>query len=156
MLQERLADVAAQLQRSEAALARAQTTLDEQRARLRRTRARLAEARALLGRVLRGRFEMEQPDVVDVVLDAEDFGDLVARMEFLRRVAERDAEILKVVRNARDDARRRTAGLRPLVRKRTAATVAARRQRDAVARMEAAVRRRQALLQRARAARLAA
>lgn len=156
VLQRRLADVTSQLQASEARLQRAQETLAEQRRRLRRTRARLAEARGLLATVLRGRYEMSQPNVVDVVLDSESFGDLVSRMEFLRRVAERDAEILRVVRGARDDARRRTAGLRPLVRRRTELTEAARRQHAAVARMDAALRARQAALSQARAARLAA
>lgn len=156
VLQRRLTDVTEQLRRSEAALGRAQDTLAEQRRRLARTRSRLAEARDLLATVLRGRYEMAEPSIVDVVLDAKDFGDLVARMEFLRRVAERDAEILRVVRDARDDARRRTAGLRPLVRQRTALTRAARRQHAAVARMEAALRARRAAISQARAARLAA
>ncbi len=156
VLQERLADVAAELQRSETRLRRAEVTLDEQRARLARTRERLTEARTLLATVLRGRYEMRKPNAMQVVLDADDFADLVSRMEFLRRVAERDAEILRVVRRARDDAERRTDGLRPLVRKRREATTAARRQRDAVARMETALRARQATLARARAARLAA
>jgi septal ring factor EnvC (AmiA/AmiB activator) len=151
----RVGAVQADLARSQARLTSATTRLRAQRTRLSRTRERLAEARERLATVLAGRYTTRAPDLTDVVLGSGSFSDLLNRMEFLRRVADREASVVRDVRSARDDARRRTAVLRPLVARRRGALDAVTRQRDALARMRAALGARQATLQRARAARAA-
>ncbi|WP_205695548.1 transglycosylase family protein [Conexibacter sp. SYSU D00693] len=156
VLQRRLADVEAELARSRARLARTETAFDEQRDRLARTRKRLGQARGRLAEVLRGRYTTVRPDVVGVVLHAHGFRDLLERFEFLDRVRDANASIVRDVRGARDDAKQRTTALRRLVVRRRAAEQAVQAQRDALARMRTALAARQAALREARAARLAA
>ena len=137
-------------------LARTQQELRVTRERLVRLRARLAESRRALATMLRQRYTADTPDVVTVVLDAKGFADVLERIEFLRRVQHSDTMIVDAVRRGRNDARhdeRILAALEPRQREQTAAV---RSQRDALARMTAALQSRRAALTQARAARLAA
>ena len=156
VLEGRLADAQADLARWQARLAATQRDLRATRKRLVRLRARLAESRRVLADMLRQRYTADQPDIVSVVLEAHGFADVLERLEFLKRVAHRDTVIVEAVRRGRDDARRdelRLAALEPRQREQTAAV---RSERDALARMSAALQARRAALARARAARLAA
>jgi septal ring factor EnvC (AmiA/AmiB activator) len=152
----RLAAVEADLAAAQARLADTETRLAEQRARLSRTRQRLAVARDQLATVLAGRYTANPVRVTDLVLTSGDFGELMSRLEFLHRIAQRDATIVRDIRVARDDARRRTEILRPLVSQRRRETAAIARQRAALDRMRAGLATRQATLARVRAAREAA
>jgi murein DD-endopeptidase MepM/ murein hydrolase activator NlpD len=100
-------------------LDRAQRSLDRQVARLEVVRDRLEEARDRLER-LRGELETarrvladrlveiyksDSPDALTVVLEADGFGDLLERAEFLERISEQDRTITDRVRDLRDQAR---------------------------------------------------
>jgi septal ring factor EnvC (AmiA/AmiB activator) len=156
VLERRLADAQADLARWQARLAVTQADLRATRKRLVRLRARLAQSRVALATMLRQRYTADQPDIVSVVLEAHGFADVLERLEFLKRVQRSDTLIVEAVRRGRDDARRdelRLAALEPRQREQTAAV---RSERDALARMSAALQARRAALARARAARLAA
>jgi len=144
------------LERWEARLATTQANLRAQRARLVRLRARLQQGRRALASVLLGRYTSQAPDIVSVVLDAHGFADVLERLDFLRRVANSDTQIVRIVRSARADAQKQERALAILEPRQRAQTAAVRRERDALAAMRAAREARQATLSRARAARLAA
>jgi peptidoglycan hydrolase CwlO-like protein len=152
----RLTEAQGDLAAWQARLARTQRELRVTRERLVRLRARLAESRRALATMLRQRYTADKPDVVTVVLDAKGFADVLERIEFLRRVQHSDTMIVDAVRRGRNDARhdeRILAALEPRQREQTAAV---RSQRDALARMTAALQSRRAALAQARVARLAA
>ena len=135
----RLTEAQGDLAAWQARLAKTQQELRVTRQRLVRLRARLAESRRALATMLRQRYTADQPDVVTVVLDAKGFADVLERIEFLRRVQHSDTMIVDAVRRGRNDARhdeRILAALEPRQREQTAAV---RSQRDALARMTAAL-----------------
>jgi septal ring factor EnvC (AmiA/AmiB activator) len=156
ILSARLAAAQSDLQRWEARLAATQHELRVQRARLVRLRARLAQSRGALAAMLRQRFQADQPDVVTVVLDAHGFADVLERLDFLRRVQASDTMIVDAVRRGRDDAHRQEVALSALEARQRDQTAAVRTERNALARMTAALQARRAALAAARAARLAA
>jgi septal ring factor EnvC (AmiA/AmiB activator) len=156
ILAGRLADVQARLDDAQARLTATQDRLAQERRRALRLRARLAESRALLQQLLRERYMGDKPDLVTVVLDSHGFADLLERMEFLHRVQENDTAIVRVVRNARFDARREARLLARLEAQRRAITADMQRQRDALAGITAAAQARRNALAQAHAARLAA
>jgi peptidoglycan hydrolase CwlO-like protein len=156
VLSGRLAASQADLERWQARLTATQADLRATRARLVRLRARLAQSRRALATMLRQRFIANRPDVVSVVLEASGFSQVLERIDFLKRVQHSDTMIVEAVRRGRDDARsdeRRLAALQGRQRDQTAAV---RIERNALARMTAALRNRRAALAEARAARLAA
>jgi septal ring factor EnvC (AmiA/AmiB activator) len=156
VLEGRLAAAQADLARWQAKLAATQADLRATRKRLVRLRARLTQSRATLAAMLRQRYTAAQPDIVSVVLEARGFADVLERLEFLKRVQHSDTVIVDAVRRGRDDARRdelRLAALEPRQRDQTNAV---RSERDALARVGAALQARRAALAQARAARLAA
>jgi peptidoglycan hydrolase CwlO-like protein len=156
VLSGRLAQAQADLQRWQARLAATQADLRATRERLVRLRARLAQSRAQLATMLRQRFMANHPDVVSVVLDAHGFADVLERINFLKRVQHTDTLIVAAVRRGRDDAKSDEIRLAGLERRQSDQTVAVRLERNALARMTAALTARRAALAQARAARLAA
>jgi peptidoglycan hydrolase CwlO-like protein len=156
VLSQRLAGAQADLSAWEGRLAATQARLRETRKRLARLRTRLAQARGALAAVLRRRYMSNRPDVVSVVLDAHGFAEVLERLDFLRRVAHSDTEIVGAVRRGRADARRDELALARLEPRQRDQTAAVRSERDALASMNAALEARRATLARVRAARLAA
>jgi septal ring factor EnvC (AmiA/AmiB activator) len=156
VLERRLAAAQADLARWQARLAQTQADLRATRKRLVRLRARLAQSRAALATMLRQRYTANQPDLVSVVLEAHGFADVLERIEFLKRVQRSDTLIVEAVRNGRNDARRDEVRLSALESRQRDQTAAVRSERDALARVGAALQARRAALARARAARLAA
>jgi peptidoglycan hydrolase CwlO-like protein len=156
VLSRRLAASQADLERWQAKLATTQSDLRATRRRLVRLRARLTQARGALASVLVHRYMADAPDVISVVLEADGFAEVLERLDFLRRVAHSDEQILEAVRRGRAEAHRvevALAELEPVQRRQTAAV---RSERDALASMTAALQARRALLARVRAARMAA
>ena len=49
-------------------------------------------------------YKADSPDALTVVLEADGFGDLLERAEFLERISEQDREITDEVRRLRDQA----------------------------------------------------
>ena len=78
--------------------------LEEARDRLERLRSELATARKVLAARLVEIYKADSPDALTVVLEADGFGDLLERAEFLERISEQDREITDEVRHLRDRA----------------------------------------------------
>ena len=91
--------------------------------------------------MLQGRYMADQPDLVGVVLDAHGFADLLERLSFARRVEDANANVLGAVRRARDATAREQHDLAVLGPRQRAATEAVARERDALARIGAGLRR---------------
>jgi len=155
-MQARLDRTQADLDAWQARLAATRTRLQEQRDRLRRLQRKLAKDRAVLARMLEARYMADKPDLVDVVLDAHGFADLLERFSLLRRVQASNNDIVVAVQRARGDATRQATALGRLVPKQAAATAAVQRERDAVGAMDAALQSRRDALAQAREARLQA
>jgi murein DD-endopeptidase MepM/ murein hydrolase activator NlpD len=78
-----------------------QTHLDAERTRLARLERSQAHAQAVLARQLVDNYETPPPDVVNVVIEASGFKDLVDRIKFARVVETEDARVVASVRAAR-------------------------------------------------------
>jgi murein DD-endopeptidase MepM/ murein hydrolase activator NlpD len=116
-LERRQAQVQADLDRKQAELTKLQGQLRDERRRLVRLRKRLAEARAALAQRLRELYQTDVPDIVNVILDAHGFADLLERGEFMQRVSEQDQRIIGIVRAARSDAKATEARLRVVTKR---------------------------------------
>jgi peptidoglycan hydrolase CwlO-like protein len=156
IVQGKLDAVEADLVAARERLATTQAELRAERVRLERLRHRLSDGRATLAAQLVATYKSDPPDVVSFVLGSHSFADLLERVEFVKRVSERNADVIDYVRTAREDARRQAALLARLeVRHRDDAEAVSRR-RDAIASMRDGLAARQAMLERARAARATA
>jgi len=116
-LERRQAQVQADLDRKQAELTKLQGQLRDERRRLVRLRKRLGEARAALAQRLRELYQTDVPDIVNVILDAHGFADLLERGEFMQRVSEQDQRIIGIVRAARTDAKATEARLRVVTKR---------------------------------------
>jgi murein DD-endopeptidase MepM/ murein hydrolase activator NlpD len=101
-----------QLERAQRSLDRQRTELlevrdrlEEARDRLERLRSELAKARVVLAARLVEIYKSDTPDALTVVLEADGFGDLLERAEFLERISDQDRDITNRVRDLRDLAR---------------------------------------------------
>ena len=103
-LQRKQVSIQADLDRKRAELARIQERLRRERARLIRLKARQAEGQAALAKRLVELYKADRPDVVTVVLEADGFDDLLTRTEFMQRVSNQDARIIRVVKEAKAEA----------------------------------------------------
>src|ERR687891_701825 len=79
--------------------------LESARDRLEKLRDELATARHVLAARLVEIYKADSPDALTVVLEADGFGDLLERAEFLERISEQDRTITNRVRDLRDLAR---------------------------------------------------
>jgi septal ring factor EnvC (AmiA/AmiB activator) len=156
IVQGRIAAVESDLAAAEARLQQTRADLVRERVELLRLRRRLADGRARLAAQLVRDYKADPPDIVSLVLGSSSFADLLDRVEFARRIQRRNAHVLDVVRQARDETRREAARLDRLEAQQTERADAVRQRRDALASMRAGLAQRQASLERARAARAAA
>ncbi|MBE2317519.1 hypothetical protein DVA67_016165 [Solirubrobacter sp. CPCC 204708] len=118
---EGLADANARLTRLNDKLSRRREQLDRTQDELVRTRVRLTrlerkqdEAQTLLAENLRQSYMDGKPSFVTVVLNADGFSDLVARFEYLRRIARRNASVYGDLRDAREKVQGMTSELKQL------------------------------------------
>ena len=155
VLEERLAAVQADLNAAQERLERTRGRLDAARRRARQLENRVRDARGALARLLRARYMGDPPDLVTVVLQADGFNRLLEDLSFVRRVQDRNADLLQEIRVARREARQQRAALAVLEPRQRRTAVAVARRRDALAIIRAAAARRRAALGQARAARLA-
>jgi peptidoglycan hydrolase CwlO-like protein len=153
IIQGRLNEVQADLVAAEARLANTREQLVAERLRLSRLRRRLAEDRVTLAAQLVASYKADNPDVVSLVLGAHDFAELIERVQFVRRVEERNAIVVDRVRRWRNDAHRQSQLLARLEAKLQRETEEIERRRDALASMRAGLAERQSTLERVRAAR---
>jgi peptidoglycan hydrolase CwlO-like protein len=155
VLQGRLSAVQSDLAAEEARLGTTQVDLRGERARSQRLARRLAHGRVLLARRLREQYTASQPDLVTIVLSAQNLPDLLEQTEFLRRIQRSDQRIVGDVRDARDQSRTQARRLATLEARQRDTVLAVRRRQDALQTMNAALDSRRAALAQAKAARLA-
>jgi murein DD-endopeptidase MepM/ murein hydrolase activator NlpD len=103
--QERLERAQRSLDRQRAELLEVRDRLEVARDRLERLRRELETARRVLADRLVEIYKSDSPDALTVVLEADGFGDLLERAEFLERISEQDRAITDRVRDLRDQAR---------------------------------------------------
>jgi peptidoglycan hydrolase CwlO-like protein len=89
-----------------------QNKLVKERVHLTRLERKQAAAEKLLAENLRASYKSGAPTFVTVILNADGFGDLVDRFEFLRRIARRNASVLGDTRKAREDVQKETVTLK--------------------------------------------
>jgi murein DD-endopeptidase MepM/ murein hydrolase activator NlpD len=143
----RIASLQGEISATQARLDRAQHSLDRQRAellevrdrleeardRLERLRRELARARSVLAARLVEIYKSDAPDALTVVLEADGFGDLLERTEFLERISEQDRRITDLVRGLRDQAQDQAVQLADLERREQLAAERILRERDQIA-----------------------
>lgn len=156
VLEQRQAEAQAELDRWEQRLASTESRLAASRKRLASEQRRLRRDRRVLSGNLRASYLRGEPDLATVVLEADGFADLIERFRYESDLRARNAAILDDVREARARTMRTERSLNAIVPEQRRATLAVRRERDAVAQRTAALAERRAFLAQARAARLQA
>jgi murein DD-endopeptidase MepM/ murein hydrolase activator NlpD len=112
--ERRLERAQASLDRQQAELEEVRDRLEQARDRLERLRRELETARRVLAARLVEIYKADSPDALTVVLEADGFGDLLERAEFLERISEQDRAITDRVRNLRDEAQEQAVQLAEL------------------------------------------
>jgi murein DD-endopeptidase MepM/ murein hydrolase activator NlpD len=133
---ERLGRAQGGLDRQQAELLEVRDRLEEARDRLERLRRELATARTVLAARLVEIYKADAPDALTVVLEADGFGDLLERAEFLDRISEQDREITERVRGLRDRARDQAVKLADLEERERLVAKDLLRQRNVIATAE--------------------
>ncbi|MET0809503.1 MAG: peptidoglycan DD-metalloendopeptidase family protein [Thermoleophilaceae bacterium] len=131
--QNRPARAQSSLDRQKAELLEVRDQLEESRDRLERLRSELATARKVLAARLVEIYKADAPDALTVVLEADGFGDLLERAEFLERISDQDREITDDVRVLRDQARDQAIELADLEQREQLAAERILRERDQIA-----------------------
>ncbi len=109
--ERRLGALDARVQRRTAQLRKAEIELVRTRIRLSNLERRSVQATSTLSANLVDSYKSGRPNVVDVVLNAHGFPDLLERLSFFRRVAHNNARILDVVRTTRKQVAVQESGL---------------------------------------------
>ena len=131
--QSRLDRAQSSLDRQKDELLEVRDQLEESRDRLERLRSELATARKVLAARLVEIYKADAPDALTVVLEADGFGDLLERAEFLERISDQDREITDDVRVLRDQARDQAIELADLEQREQLAAERILRERDQIA-----------------------
>ena len=133
---QRLSRAQTSLDRQKAELLEVRNKLEEARDRLERLRRELDTARTVLAARLVEIYKADSPDALTVVLEADGFGDLLERAEFLDRISHQDREITDQVRRLRDQAERQAVTLAKLEEREEVIAAELLRQRDLIAAVE--------------------
>ena len=153
IVQARLTEVESDLATARARLAATRVRLNTQRAKLGRLRDRLAQDRKALAAQLVADYQGDDPDIVSMVIGADSFADLIERVQLVKRLQERNGQIVARVHSARDETSRETRRLAQMERERQAEAAAVERRRNALVSIRAGLAQRQSTLARVRAAR---
>ncbi len=143
----RIEGLKGEISATETRLGRVQRSLDDQknellevrdrlegaRDRLERLRTELATARRVLAARLVEIYKADAPDALTVILEADGFGDLLERAEFLDRISDQDREITDEVRGLRDHAEKQADQLASLEHREQLAAERILRERDQIA-----------------------
>ena len=151
LVQAREAAVNAELSRDRSALSATATKLAKQRSLVAVLRARLARSRMLLARQLVSNYEAGSPDLLNVVLEANGFSDLLNRITFLADAEHMQQHIIIVTRTAKAQADAAVGRLAALQARQRQMAEAAALQERALAGMNTLLHSKQASLQRAQA-----
>ncbi|MGZ4183870.1 MAG: coiled-coil domain-containing protein [Solirubrobacteraceae bacterium] len=144
--------VRADLARDRTALARIRVLLVREQRLVTVLRTKLAKAKTLLAQQLVSAYEGDRPDLVNVVLEAQGFNDLLNKIAFLRRAEGQQQTLIKLTEAAKaaaDNAERRLAKLEVIDLQ---ATTAAATRARALAGMNALLQTKQNALAKARTA----
>jgi septal ring factor EnvC (AmiA/AmiB activator) len=134
--------IEAELAAKQAELDRATAALEVEEAHLQRVREKLQRALALLGDRLVAIYESGSPDVLNAVLESEDWSDMAAQTEYLQQIQSYDDAVVDRVKTLRDQV---TAAVERLDEQRAEIeeardAIAAKQREVAAAREEAAAR----------------
>jgi septal ring factor EnvC (AmiA/AmiB activator) len=97
--------VEAELEQKQAELDRATEALEAEEAHLERVRAKLRKALDLLGDRLVAIYEAGSPDMLNAILESEDWTEMAAQTEYLRQIQEYDDAVVDRVKTLRDEVR---------------------------------------------------
>lgn len=141
-LRQKQAAVEAELAEKEAALDAATKALEEEREHLEEVRERLQRALDVLRDRLVAIYETGSPDVVDAILEAEDWSQMAAQTEYLNRIQSYDDSVVDRVQALREEVKDAVARLGEIRAKAEEArdSVAAIEKEVAAARAEAEAR----------------
>src|SRR5919198_284467 len=153
IVQARLTEVENDLATARARLAATRERLNTQRDKLGRLRTRLAQYQKELAAQLEADYKGDDPDIVSMVIGASSFADLIERVELVKRLQERNGQIVDRVHSARDETSRETKRLAQMEEERQQEEAAVERRRNALVSMRAGLAQRQATYARVRAAR---
>lgn len=128
-LRRKQAAVEAELAEKQAELEKATAALEAEEAHLERVRARLQRALGILRGRLVAIYEAGSPDVVNAILESENFSDMAAQTEYLSRIQSYDDAVVERVKTLREQV---TAAVERLAKHRAEIKEA----RDQVAAME--------------------
>lgn len=97
--------VEAELARKQAELDRATEALEAEEAHLERVRAKLRKSLDLLGDRLVSIYEAGSPDMLNAILESEDWTEMSAQTEYLRQIQAYDDAVVDRVKTLRDEVR---------------------------------------------------
>jgi len=103
--------VEAELAEKQAQLDRATAALEDEEAHLERVRAKLGRALDLLGDRLVAIYEAGSPDMLNAVLESDDWSDMAAQTEYLRQIQAYDDAVVDRVKTLRDEVQTAVAKL---------------------------------------------
>ncbi len=101
----------AELAEKEAELKRATAALEAEEAHLERVRAKLQRAMGVLSQRLVAIYESGSPDMLNAILESEDWDEMAAQTEYLRQIQEYDDAVVNRVKSLRDQVRSAVARL---------------------------------------------
>jgi peptidoglycan hydrolase CwlO-like protein len=110
-LEARLAGIESSLRIQRSLLVRIEHELAAARDHLTVLRGRLADERGRLAEQLVAQYESPTPNLVSVVLDAHGFADLLERVDQLKLIARRNAEVVAAVARAKSEVHAQTVRL---------------------------------------------
>jgi len=97
--------IEAELAAKQAELDRATAALEAEEAHLERVRAKLNRAVDVLRERLVAMYETGSPDVLNAILESEDWSEMAAQTEYLRQIQEYDDAVVGRVKDLRDQVR---------------------------------------------------
>ncbi len=97
--------VEAELAEKQAELDRATEALEAEEAHLERVRAKLQRALAVLSDRLVAIYEAGSPDMLNAILESQDWDEMAAQTEYLRQIQEYDDAVVDRVKSLRDQVR---------------------------------------------------
>lgn len=150
-LEARLAVTARSVAVQEQLLASVTTQLSDARSRLQSLQRQYAHDRQVLASQLVADYESPPPTIVDVVVDAHGFDDLLNRLQGVKAIEQRNAEAIRAVNGARVAVGRQATRLARVQARRRRATAAVLVGRDDIAQLRLSIVRRELATARDRA-----
>jgi septal ring factor EnvC (AmiA/AmiB activator) len=110
-LRQKQAAVEAELEEKQSELDAATKALEAEEKHLEEVREKLQRALGVLSQRLVAIYESGSPDVVNAILEAENWSDMAAQTEYLSRIQSYDDEVVERVKTLRDEVRSAVATL---------------------------------------------